>query len=153
MLALARRLSRPSLALTLTLTLVACGGGNDSRVPEVGTTEQAATLTLVDCNAASLVAAIDTANGNGEADTINLLAGCTYTFGVVNNVWYGPNALPAITSDITIVGNGAVIERSLAAPAMRLFYVSRADLPPSSAGSLTLRDVTVRNGLARGGDT
>jgi hypothetical protein len=66
--------------------------------------------------------------------------------------WYGPNGLPAIDSAITIVGNGATIERSTApdTPPFRLFCVSGGlELP---AGSLTLQDLTLMGGQARGGD-
>jgi hypothetical protein len=69
--------------------------------------------------------------------------------------WYGPNGLPAIDNDITINGNGAVIERASSvngspAPDFRLFYVSGgySGLP---LGKLTLNDVTLENGLAKGG--
>ena len=53
-----------------------------------------------------LIAAIHTANGNGEGDTIVLDAG-TYTLTAVDNEDSGPSALPSITSDITIQGAGA----------------------------------------------
>ncbi len=64
-------------------------------------------------NAASLVAAIDSANANGAAaDAVALGPGCVYTLTAVENYWYGPNGLPAIASDITIQGNGATIARA-----------------------------------------
>src|SRR5260370_14464552 len=53
---------------------------------------------------------------------------------------------------MTIVGNGATIERSTDpnTPAFRLFYVSGGlELP---AGTLTLQDLTLQNGRAQGGD-
>ena len=89
---------------------------------------------------AGLIAAINTANGNGEADTINLAAGGTYTLTVADN---GDNGLPVITSEITINGNGATIARSSAVgtPNFRIFRVA-AD------GNLTLNDLTVENGFA-----
>lgn len=122
--------SRRFVALAaLALAAAACSGDRDPHAPEVGTTAQAATVTLTDCLATSLVSAIEQANATPEADTIVLQAGCTYSFNVVNNRWYGPNALPPITSDITIEGNGATIRQGLGYPGMRLFYVARADLP------------------------
>ncbi len=76
-------------------------------------------------------------------------SGCTYTFSAADNYWYGPNALPAITSDITIVGNGATLTRSGTA-AFRFFYVggTPTNIP---TGHLTLKNLTIANGLAKGG--
>lgn len=84
---------------------------------------------------AALIAAIDTANGNGADDVIALGAGSTYTFTTANN---GANALPVVTSTITIQGNGAIIERG-GGPEFRLIDVE-------STGDLTLDGVTVRGG-------
>src|SRR5262249_54408739 len=75
-----------------------------------------------------------------------------------DNWWYGPNALPPIASDIVIDGNGAVLQAShagdpepITANAFRFFYVSGGmELP---AGSLTLHNMTVENGYAKGGDS
>ncbi|NJR23669.1 MAG: DUF4347 domain-containing protein [Richelia sp. CSU_2_1] len=71
-----------------------------------------------------LVWAINQANATPEPDTI-VLGGGTYSFATVNNWWYGPNALPAIASDITIEGNGANLTRSRD-DRLRLFYVGRS---------------------------
>ena len=60
---------------------------------------------------AGLIADINLANANGQSNTINLRAG-NYNLTEVNNFWYGPNGLPAITSNLTLVGNGATIERA-----------------------------------------
>src|SRR5438105_10360947 len=110
--------------------------------------------------AADLVNAVTAANTNAGADTITLTAGCTYTFAVADNNWYGPNALPAIASDITIEGNGATIARAPSTPNFRLFFVGAAHTSPYTnnyvtpgAGRLVLREVTLSNGLARGGDS
>lgn len=124
----------------------------------------AATIT-VGCGAtkeADLVAAIAQANNetsNPGADVIELASGCTYSFAAANNSWYGGNALPAITSTITIQAadgsQGAIIERSAAAMgAFRLFYVAGAPTQVAvlSAGNLTLRNLTLRGGLSKGGN-
>jgi hypothetical protein len=66
-----------------------------------------------------------------------------------DNYLYGPNGLPAIASDITINGNGAVIERLGSTP-FRIFYVS-GGLDPLPPGQLTLNNLTVEGGLAQGG--
>ena len=66
----------------------------------------------VACDVTQLINAINTANGNGEADTINLAAGCPYTLTDGPFLADGSNGLPSIASEITINGNGATIERS-----------------------------------------
>ena len=107
----------------------------------------------------SLPEAIIAANNTAGADTIILSAG-TYTISTPSNWWYGPTGLPPITSDITIEGNGAIIERSSAGgtPNFRLlfvmgpFHTGGTGKVAVSPGNLTLRNLTLRNGLARGGD-
>jgi hypothetical protein len=100
---------------------------------------------------ATLLHDMITANSNGESNTINL-SPSTYDLIAVNNNWYGPNALPAISSKLTINGNGAVLQRdSSLAPNMRLFYVS-GGLSGLAAGSLTLNDLTLEGGVAQGGN-
>jgi hypothetical protein len=108
----------------------------------------------VGTTAANLILAIKVANADPGPSTLLLTGGATYKLNSVNNNWYGPNGLPAIRSDITIEGQGAgdTITRSKASgtPQFRFFDVSGGlELP---AGSLTLVDVTLRNGSARGGD-
>jgi uncharacterized repeat protein (TIGR01451 family) len=102
---------------------------------------QAATFTVND--AASLIAAINTANGNGEADIITLNADVTLTIAYApsTNTGGGRAGLPDITSDITIVaGAGTTITRdSNSSENFRIFYIG-------SGGSLTLDGITVSNG-------
>jgi len=109
--------------------------------------------------ATELITAINQANEDPAATTIKLLCG-VYTLtqrGDPNN-FYGFNGLPAITSNVIIEGNGAIIERSSApgTPTFRLFAIARQDPMTGAAlatpGSLTLRQVTLRGGLARGGN-
>jgi hypothetical protein len=77
-----------------------------------------------------------------------------------DNNWYGPNGLPAIRNDITIDGNGSIIERAAINPFngspdpnFRLFYVSGGlSSPQLPAGKLTLNDLTVEGGVAMGGN-
>jgi hypothetical protein len=87
--------------------------------------------------------------GSAGADTINLAAGSTYTL-TDKDPDGGPDGLtglPSITSQITINGNGATIQRdpSYACPEddgssdFRIFHVG-------SGGNLTLNDLTVSNG-------
>ncbi len=78
-----------------------------------------------------------------------------YLLTTPDNSWYGPNGLPAIASNITINGNGAVIERAAGATPFRIFYVSGGgDLDDNAlaAGTLTLSNLTIEGGLAQGGN-
>jgi uncharacterized repeat protein (TIGR01451 family) len=112
----------------------------------------------------SLRDAIDAANNDaaahpGETNTI-VLQNTAYVLnaidnnGTVNTDWYGASGLPAITSSITIQGNGATIERSTAVgtPSFRLLYVTGGQgSEPSGSGNLTLQNLTLSGGLAQGG--
>jgi hypothetical protein len=90
----------------------------------------------------ALISAIADANKSDTATTI-CLTESTYNLTEVNNETDGSNGLPSITSDITIIGNGATITRDLEAPAFRILHVT-------ARGSLTLEDVTLSNGYADG---
>src|SRR5262245_38316079 len=94
-----------------------------------------------------LIAGINAANATPEADTISLAAGKTFTLTAVNNSTYGDNGLPVITpgEDLTVVGNGATVERSRAkgTPAFRLLNVD-------VGASLALQGLTLQGGLAVG---
>jgi hypothetical protein len=96
----------------------------------------AANIVVPSGDEAALVTAITTANGNGEDDVIVLANDSTYEFTAANN---GSNALPVVTSKITIQGNGATLERQ-PGPEFRLLDVA-------GTGDLTLEDVTIRDGL------
>ncbi|MDM8566628.1 fibronectin type III domain-containing protein [Candidatus Halobeggiatoa sp. HSG11] len=81
--------------------------------------------------------------GSGN-DTLQL-TNSTYTLTSVNDAdpdGYGPVGLPPIASSITIEGNGGTITRG--SGTFRLFYVK-------NGASLTLQELTLSNGLARGG--
>jgi len=102
----------------------------------------AVTCTSSAANPSALVSAITAANANGaSADTICLTANSTYSFFSASN----SIALPSITTPITIVGNGAILERGSGAPQFRLFNVT-------ASGSLTLQNMNVRNFHAGGGN-
>ncbi len=58
-------------------------------------------------NPAEFINDINTANVSGEADTV-YLSDTTCSFEAVDNIVCGNNALPVISSIITIEGNGAV---------------------------------------------
>jgi hypothetical protein len=67
-----------------------------------------------------LINAINTANVNPDADVIGLEAG-TYTFTTAH---IPLNALPAITSEITIIGNGATLTLPVGSALFGFFEVS-----------------------------
>jgi hypothetical protein len=130
-------------------------GSTPSQSP-TSSRQQAATITVGDCMASSLITAIKDANAMGGSNVISLKSGCAYSLTMADNWYYGPNGLPPITSDIMIQpesgGTNVIIERAAGSPNFRLFYVASAAVPPKMAGSLTLNDITLRNGLAKGGD-
>jgi Divergent InlB B-repeat domain len=114
----------------------------------------------VSADSGSLVIEIGEANSVGGSNTIELGAGCIYDLTAVNNNWYGPNGLPAISSSLTIDGNGATIARSSTASKFRLLFVGANPLSSNTsgytspgAGQLTLRNVTLSDGWAQGGDS
>jgi hypothetical protein len=100
----------------------------------------------------SLIEAIENANadaqihancatGSGD-DTISLPNDAVLLFTASHNNTGGANALPVITSTITIVGNGTALVRDVTvAPNFRFFNVA-------VGGSLTLIDLSLRNGIA-----
>ena len=92
-----------------------------------------------------LIGDINAANAAGGSNTITLMPAATFTLDAVDNTTDGPTGLPVILAgnDLTIVGNGATLQRSTArgAPAFRLLDVA-------AGASLTLNDLTLSNGLA-----
>ena len=101
--------------------------------------------------AVTLIDAIHAANNTGGRNTI-VLQRLTYALGKVDNAWYGPNGLPAISSDVTINGNGATIERT-GTTTFRFFYVSSGRYGGLPTGNLTLNALTLKGGVAQGGAT
>ncbi|MHB1425693.1 MAG: hypothetical protein ACYC3I_21195, partial [Gemmataceae bacterium] len=117
----------------------------------------------------TLIDAINAANNTsataGGSYVINLPSNATITFSqplnnttiTSNNVvqdqnWYGPDALPAITSSITIEGNGDTL--AISGTAMRFFYVSGGPMYTGGAlpvGALELDNLTLEGGTAQGG--
>jgi hypothetical protein len=92
-----------------------------------------------------LIAAIHAANAAGGPNTINLVAGTTFNLTAVDNTTDDATGLPVIaaTDNLSIVGNGDVIQRSTATgtPAFRLFDVA-------SGASLALANLTLQGGSA-----
>jgi len=105
----------------------------------------AATLEVAAGDAQGLIDAIAIANSNNEPDTIMLAGDGLYSLldSSGADATHGPFGLPRITSEITIDGRGATIERAGGAPAFRLLLVD-------AAGSLTLDHVTLQGGETPG---
>ncbi len=123
----------PLLAILsmLILVLSGCVGGTPTPTP-------------APCSTAFLITAINDANATpAMEDTIDLSPGCIYELTAVDNFTDGANGLPSVDTSIVINGNGATIRRSYASgiPAFRIFHVS-------NIGMLTLKDLTISNGLA-----
>jgi hypothetical protein len=93
------------------------------------------------CGEQALKKAIKKTNDAGGG-TLRLARRCTYSITTPDNEG---NALPVITSKITIYGNGSTIRRS-STTAFRIFQVGTTE--PARQGELTLYDVTIRNGRA-----
>jgi|GEM_PF-1486409 len=114
---------------------------------------QAAVFNIANGDVAALIAAINTANGNTEADVINLATNGTYNLTAVNNTIVNPNigggnGLPAITNsfagvgpDVTINGNGATIQRNMASD-LRILVIA------GSGTEVVINDVIFKNAKA-----
>jgi len=124
---------------------IACGVGLVALLSLAPFT-QAADFACAAGDVACLIDAINTANANGEANTITLAAG-TYTLTAVDNDTGGPNGLPSITSELTLRGAGpdrTILERAANAPAFRLLQIA-------AQGNLRLKGLTVQRGsIVRG---
>lgn len=85
------------------------------------------TFVIPDGNVPALVAAIQTANTNGEQDIIELAANGTYVVDSISSSLDGGSAFPHIAPDndhgVAIVGRGATIVRDPSAEPMRFFYI------------------------------
>ncbi len=114
----------------------------------------------VPCDSIALTTAIVDANDEGSnpgSDTLVLTTGCIYDFSQPQNFFYGPNALPVVSSQIVIEGNGATLTRSSETD-FRFFFIGADPSNPATesyatpgAGDLTLRDLTISGGSAVGG--
>ena len=91
---------------------------------------------------------INTADADASPSTVTLGAGCTYAIGAPFGLKVGGDGSPTyfqpVTNNVTIVGNGATLVMNNSQP-QRFFFV----LP---GGTLTLQNLTLRGGIARGAD-
>ncbi len=139
-----RRLGSWGAAVMLAISASGASTPATSRVVEVRPGDprcaDAADVAAPHC---SLRAALDAVNAAGGG-VIRLAAGSVHSLtgiAAVNGL-EGGSGLPSVSADVTIEGNGAIVERSVApgTPKFRIFHVA-------PQGRLTLRDLSVRNGL------
>jgi len=105
---------------------------------------RAATFSAADVP--SLISAINSANSNSEADTINL-TGSIYELSAIDNSSFGPSGLPIISAgggQLTINGNGAILRRSTVdgTPLFRILYLSGANV--------VINEISLTNGNVGG---
>lgn len=115
-------------------------------------TAHAATIEIGPGDVAGLIKAITVANATPSGvTTIGLASNATYTLTAIDytrsaiagdplkpGAKVGPNGLPIITSNIVIMGRGAILQRS-GSPAFRIMEVF-------SGARLTLNDLTLQGG-------
>lgn len=157
-----------ALAMLATTVALVVGAPSPATASAVSIPCSGPNRTASAADLAQLRLAVFSANDQPSLTTITLAIDCTYTFKDVDprtgsgshTSWYGPAALPAISSEVVIEGQGSTIERDTSiSTQFRFFYVG-ADPSASStsgyaspgAGNLTLRNLTLRNGSARGGN-
>ena len=123
------------------------GATNPATITMDGNKDVTATFSAEPCSVTALIGAIDAANSSEQPITITLDVDCTYTLTGPSSAdpdGYGPVGFPSITGNITLQGNNTIITRSGTTP-FRFFYVTKT-------GTLTLENVTISNGLAKGGN-
>lgn len=130
------RIRACTVASAVLALVTALAGGATAQTQAVA---HAATVD-VRCSVQDLVEAINTANGSLGADTLRLARKCTYKLTSPDEA-NPANGLPAITSEITINGNGATITRAKSAPDFRILLVA-------DTGTLTLNKTTISGGRA-----
>jgi hypothetical protein len=123
-------------------------------LPVAGTTITVTTTTDTDvggnvagkCSLENAITESDTQTTQGSCAaaaggpwTIDLGRAQIYALETVDNYWYGPNGLPAIAANITIVGNGSSIVRSAGGltPAFRIFFVGADPTAATTPGYST----------------
>jgi hypothetical protein len=95
---------------------------------------------------AELIGGINAANAAGGSNSITLTPGITFNLIAADNATHHPTGLPVVAAgnDLTIAGNGDIIQRSTArgTPDFRLFDVA-------AGASLSLNNLTLSGGVAR----
>src|SRR5262245_47752107 len=141
----------PSTTITVTSAASAANYAGNVTVSQLNPSDKP--VTLID----ALNAANNTSAASGGSYVIDLAlpssANKTITFHAVNNNWYGPNALPAVASNITIRGNGDTLQIASGATE-RFFSVAGGPTLTGGArskGAWELDNLALKGGTARGG--
>lgn len=103
------------------------------------TAAHARQVVYVPCSTTALVSAINTANTAGSG-TLELASGCDYVLTTAAGSGRGPDGLPLITGDLSIIGGTST--RIVRPPTAALFRI----LEVSAGAELTLRNVFVLGG-------
>ncbi len=132
---------------TLTLTDVNGCVGTKAYSVNVNTnpcTTSAITVTsTADSGPGTLREAITDICGGG---TITIQPGLgTINLSIAGDFSFGPTALAISNKAVTINGNGAIIQRDNIVSNLRIFYIN-------ATGNLVLQNITLKNGLAKGGN-
>jgi hypothetical protein len=136
----------PSVTLPLMATLPQSSPTVSTSTPEMSITPQADGYSFVVSNVEGLLLAIDSANdeiNHPGPNTILLRAEIfSLSDAPTQSGEDGLTGLPSITSPITIIGNGAIIERAFdTSKAFRIFHIAET-------GQLELNGITIRGGSA-----
>ncbi|MEP6984233.1 MAG: choice-of-anchor Q domain-containing protein, partial [Chloroflexota bacterium] len=140
--------SAPTTDKTIILSFAMANGPGFSGATRLGTQlthtitlfgNQTTGQTYSTGSASELVNAITSANTTDGTDTILLTSDITLTVKADTSSDYGDSGLPAITSAITIEGQGHSITRDANAPNFRILKVA-------ASGLLTLNNVTISGG-------
>jgi hypothetical protein len=124
---------------TFTPTATATFTPTATHTPTASPTANAVcTFNVAASDTAGLISAMVSANALSSPSVI-CLGGGTYALSAVHNNDDGAGGLPTVTKNVTINGNGAIIERVSSAPNFRIFRVL-------NTARLALFDVTVRGG-------
>jgi hypothetical protein len=124
---------------TFTPTLTPTSTPTATHTPTTSpTTSATCTFNVAASDTAGLISAMVSANALSSPSVI-CLGGGTYALSAVHNNDDGPGGLPTVTKNVTINGNGAIIERVSSAPSFRIFRVL-------NTARLALSNLTVRGG-------
>ena len=147
-------LCRTTLALALSVIVADLAQAASNTINVAGVAGSAGEVAISANGKCSLIEAIRTANGDipgntdcgspsPGADFIVLPVASLFSLTSVNNTSDGSNALPSITTDISIIGRGSIIRRIPSAPNMRILHIA-------SGGKLLLVSTTISNGNTLG---
>jgi hypothetical protein len=118
-----------------------------SRLTVEGLEDRAVPASFTAATVADLIADIGAANAAGGVNTITLAPGARFTLTAADNSTDGPTGLPVVAAgdDLTILGNGDIIERSTASGTLPFRLLDVA-----SGASLTLDTATLQGGVSEG---